>query len=222
MQHLVVKGRRPEPGQVVAAGIIAVVVFAGGFAAVLHSIRQASGIADWDRPVLGYALGHRTGPLTSVFELATSLGAGVGLYVVALVVTALASWRLRSLWPVALVAATLTGAEISSNMAKLLIHRARPPELDWLTQVTGYAYPSGHTLLSVATYGVLAYLGCLMVRARWARIAVVAAAAALVLMIATSRLYLGVHWLTDVLGGFLFGAAWLTVILAVVFLTVRD
>ena len=80
----------------------------------------------------------------------------------------------------------------------------RPPGMDMLQ---GYAYPSGHATLATATYGFLAILLARDVRPPY-RLAIYIFASLLILLIAFSRLYLGAHWLTDVVGGVLLGLAW--------------
>lgn len=80
----------------------------------------------------------------------------------------------------------------------------RPPGLEMLE---GFAYPSGHATLATATYGFLAILLARDVRPPY-RLAIYIIASLLILLIAFSRLYLGAHWLTDVIGGMLLGLAW--------------
>jgi membrane protein DedA with SNARE-associated domain/membrane-associated phospholipid phosphatase len=80
----------------------------------------------------------------------------------------------------------------------------RPPGIEMLQ---GYAYPSGHATLATATYGFLAILLARDVRPAY-RLAIYIFASLLILLIAFSRLYLGAHWLTDVIGGMLLGLAW--------------
>ena len=80
----------------------------------------------------------------------------------------------------------------------------RPPGIEILQ---GYAYPSGHATLATATYGFLAILLARDVRPAY-RLAIYSSASLLILLIAFSRLYLGAHWLTDVVGGMLLGLAW--------------
>jgi membrane-associated phospholipid phosphatase len=80
----------------------------------------------------------------------------------------------------------------------------RPPGIEILQ---GYAYPSGHATLATATYGFLAILLARDVRPAY-RLAIYSSATLLILLIAFSRLYLGAHWLTDVVGGMLLGLAW--------------
>ena len=83
------------------------------------------------------------------------------------------------------------------------IQQARPIEL--YPDAASYAFPSGHTAIATVTFGVLAVLVSYSM-GRWGRSLVFAICGIIVVAIAYSRLYLGVHWLSDVLGGFLFGA----------------
>ncbi|WP_163513375.1 phosphatase PAP2 family protein [Fodinicola acaciae] len=213
MSTSLVRSSRPRLSQLVAAGVIALLVLTFGFLALLDAVNERDGIAGWDQPVLAFAVHHRAAPLTGFFATVTALGAGPGLVVVALAVAALGMWRLRSIWPGVLVLVTLVGAELVSTTAKVLVHRARPPHGFWLSNAGGYSYPSGHALLSASTYSVLAFVGCCLVRALWARLTVALAAGAMVVAVSVSRVYLGVHWLTDVLAGTMVGLGWLTLVL---------
>jgi undecaprenyl-diphosphatase len=96
---------------------------------------------------------------------------------------------------------------------KLLIGRARPDITDLLTIAPGYAFPSGHSAQAAATYATLAYLLSARLR-RWRpQVAVWTVAALIVVLVGFSRLYLGAHWLTDVLGGYALGAAWTALVI---------
>lgn len=91
------------------------------------------------------------------------------------------------------------------TVLKVAVHRPRP-ELPHLVSAGGYSFPSGHSFVSFVLYGYLALLlGRLAPRSRWARVSLLLVAAG----IGLSRVYLGVHYPTDVLGGWVLGAAWL-------------
>jgi membrane protein DedA with SNARE-associated domain/membrane-associated phospholipid phosphatase len=106
---------------------------------------------------------------------------------------ALWHWLAAFIFPVLLV-----------ELLKQFYALPRPPGIEMLQ---GYAYPSGHATLATATYGFLAILLARDVRPAY-RLAIYSSASLLILLIAFSRLYLGAHWLTDVVGGMLLGLAW--------------
>lgn len=116
---------------------------------------------------------------------------------------------------IALLIAAMIGAVLLSPLTKHLISRARPTAF-FRTSATGYSFPSGHTLN--ATCLALA-LGFILWRLPWHRMVKVVWTLALVAYAACvglSRVVLGVHYPTDVLGGFLLGAAWLTLLMMLV------
>jgi undecaprenyl-diphosphatase len=132
------------------------------------------------------------------------LGVFVGL-------AALALWR-RGRWIDALgLVITSGGGGIVNQGLKALYQRARPDLFQGPFHFTSYSFPSGHAMGAIVCYGMLAFLGARLLRKRRYRVALVAAAALLILGIGLSRVYFGVHFPTDVLGGFIAGAIWLIV-----------
>jgi len=106
--------------------------------------------------------------------------------------------------------AALAGGGLLDAVLKRVFHRPRPTwDAPFLT-AHGWSFPSGHAMGSLVAYGMLAYLLVLVLRRRRSRIAVMAGAAVLVLLIGLSRLYLGVHYFSDVVGGYAAGAVWLS------------
>lgn len=122
----------------------------------------------------------------------------------------------RRLWDSLLTLALALGVgEILLYALKLAFDRARPTA-DTVHDGFGASFPSGHAFTALVLYGLLAYLVWQITSNRWARTLAVILAAGSTLAVGVSRLYLGVHWLTDVLGGYAAGVAWLVFSVALV------
>jgi membrane-associated phospholipid phosphatase len=106
-------------------------------------------------------------------------------------------------------------------LLKATFERPRPSFDDPVATAGWFSFPSGHALSSIALYGTLAYVLGSALRSQRARAASLAGVAVLVATIGFSRLYLGVHYLTDVLAGYSAGLAWLLFTIAVVRVRVR-
>jgi membrane-associated phospholipid phosphatase len=91
-----------------------------------------------------------------------------------------------------------------------LVHRRRPPAADWLAGASGWSYPSGHTIQATVAYRILLVL-LTHGRTKRTKRSLTGAYGLIVLAVAASRVYLGVHWLTDVLGSMSLGLAVLAV-----------
>ena len=137
----------------------------------------------------------------------TALGGGT---VLTLVVVAAAGLLLaQRLWLTALILAlsTWTGGQVV-QLVKASVGRARPDLADRLVPVASASFPSGHAANSAIVYLSLAALASQVVRARGPRAYLFGAAVTLVALIGASRVYLGVHWPSDVIAGWSFGALW--------------
>jgi len=144
----------------------------------------------------------------AVFSGLTSLGdtLSVGLALLAACLALLVSRRHKS-YIVGLVVA-VGGAKLSEVLMKILIERARPDGFA-LFHLDSYSFPSGHATGAMALYGFITYILCALYprqRAAW-----VALGGTVILGVGMSRIYLGVHFPSDVLGGFLLGAIWILV-----------
>jgi membrane-associated phospholipid phosphatase len=144
---------------------------------------------------------------TTTFAAVTTFGSTPVLALVASTVAAYLVRRGRRL-DAALLAVTLGGAQLLTWILKAIFERPRPSFEDPVATASWFSFPSGHALSSIAVYGALAYLIVGGGRSSQAR-ALVAGLALLVALIGFSRLYLGVHYLTDVLAGYSAGLAWL-------------
>lgn len=99
---------------------------------------------------------------------------------------------------------------IINQSAKFIIKRPRPI---WkIIEQTGYSYPSGHSMAISCLYGYLIYLASKQIKERWLRIIIYIMCSAIILLIGISRIYLGVHYASDVIGGYLITLAFLLII----------
>jgi undecaprenyl-diphosphatase len=125
---------------------------------------------------------------------------------VALMFVAVA-WR-RSRTLAAHLAAATIGGWFIGEVLKLVFARPRPIEILPLAEAAGYSFPSGHAIVASATYATAAILICRGLQRQSHRILVVAAAILTIALVAFSRVYLGVHYASDAIGGILIGTAW--------------
>jgi undecaprenyl-diphosphatase len=109
--------------------------------------------------------------------------------------------------------AAVAGAAGLYNIVKPVVGQPRPPAALWIGHFGGAGFPSGHATQGVAFYGMLAVLLSIGLSLR-ARTFLWAGAGLVAIAIGASRIYLGAHWLSDVLAGYALGAAWVAVLLA--------
>lgn len=159
------------------------------------------GIADW-------AVAQRSDALTPVAVVVSVLGGTLAMTALATATCLVLSWQRR--WSsAALVAVTGLGGGLLVRGGKRLTDRDRPPVEDHLISVSNQAYPSGHSMGSFVVVGIVLVVTLPRLRGHAQRVGVAVAAALFVLAVGMTRIYLGVHWTTDVVGGWCIGALWL-------------
>lgn len=189
-----------------------VLVIAAAAALLTTNVIAGYSMRAVDEPVLGWMIDHRSETLTPTMRTISDLGGGLAMTLFAVAVSGalvVSGHRLPALF----VAAAGLGGSLLSYTGKQLVGRARPPAADHLVMVSNPAFPSGHSLGSCAVVGAVAIVAVALLRRRAAKLAAAAAASLFVLAVGLSRLYLGVHWATDVLGGWLLGGLWLGICL---------
>jgi membrane-associated phospholipid phosphatase len=197
----------PAPRSGRDAGVAVLLLLAA--TAWLYAAFTGIGPARLDGAVLGGSLEARSAGRTVIVVTVTEAGNTAVMAVLAAVVGVWSWIRGRRADAVFVVGAMVGGAAVFRSL-KVLLDRSRPPAVTRLVEHTSESVPSGHATMSMVVIGSLMVLGWAG-RSAATRIAMVAAAAVWVGAVGTTRLYLGVHWFSDVLAGWLVGAAWLAV-----------
>ena len=211
-------GRRLRPGSALGLSLTIQLALIGVaawlFGTVLQSVVTGDALSSIDGPVTRYVVEHREPWLTTLFRGVTFLG-DVVILAALVAVVGLWVWRRSRSWaPLLTLSATLAGAVALYALVRPLVGRPRPEVGPLVMDAAGFAFPSSHATQAIAVYGLLALLVSRTVGS-WARaVAVWTAAVLVVVLIGFSRLYLGVSWVTDVLGGYALGALWLVAVLA--------
>jgi membrane-associated phospholipid phosphatase len=189
-------------------GTAATIVLFTAQAGLVDTVEDGGGSGLFDQSVWAWFISHRAPTATTVMTAVSAAGGTAVMAVLALIGAGLL-WRTRRRAEAGIVIGAAVGAGLLVTGFKHLYDRARPPAIDRLTIETNYALPSGHALGSMVVLGVLTAVAVLLTRRLAVQAGAVALAIAGIVTIGASRLYLGVHWLTDVLTGWLLGAAWL-------------
>lgn len=178
-----------------------------GFVHLFHDLQELEDLEAFDRALANAVRVHAVPEAVALFDGITWLGHRLVIAVLGIAVGVLLLAR-RRLWMLAAWAGALVGSNLLNMALKAAVQRARP-EVEAAAYAEGWSFPSGHAMASTTAYGMLAYL--LLQRFGQHVGPVVAAAVLVILFVGASRIYLGVHYLSDVAGGFLAGAVWLAI-----------
>ena len=198
---------------VVIGGVVAIVL---AFVAsrIYDAVVDHDGVAGLDRPILTEAMRLRSPILDAVVTGYTDIAGPIGMPIIAVTALLILSLRRRSATPAILIAAAGLGSLGMTIVGKDVIDRDRPPLADAVPPYElSPSFPSGHTLNAVVVIGMIAYLLILRRRSMHARVLIVTAAAVFALTVGLSRVFLGHHWFTDVLAGWVLGIAWLALLI---------
>ena len=202
-----VRDWRTAVGLVVLAGACIVVAGVALFAWLAHGV-VAGRTQAVDEAVLRWVGAHRGAPwLEGLLLEVTFLGTMTVVLTLAAVVGLFLTLARQRAAAALLLWATV-GAVLLNNAVKLAFDRPRPQLFTWGTHAATTSFPSGHAMSAAAVYGTIAFLAARLAHRRAVRLGVHLVAACLVLAICFSRIYLGVHYPSDVVAGALLGAAW--------------
>jgi undecaprenyl-diphosphatase len=202
-----VQGFYRAVGVFLIIGLVVVLVAAVGFATLAERV-MAGDTLQMDETILR-AMERMGAPwLDNIALEVTALGARVVVWMVVLIASVFL-WSSRHHYSAALLWVSMVGAGFVNAALKVSFNRPRPDVFPWRTTHVGLAsFPSGHAMTSIVVYGTLAFLIARLAPTRLLRRLTWTLAILVILLIGWSRLYLGVHWPSDVLAGFVMGAAW--------------
>lgn len=210
---------------ILLVGLAVVVALSLAAAEVYDAVTDDDGVAGVDEPLLAFALTLRSPMLDAVVTGFTDIAGPIGMPIIAVLGIVVLGAMRKSWTPVVIIAAAGAGSLLMTIAGKDLIGRERPPLADAVPPFEySPSFPSGHTLNAVAVVGAIAYLLVLRGRSRPARVAIIVGAAVFALLVGLSRVFLGHHWFTDVLVGWILGALWLALIITAhrLYLTVQN
>lgn len=198
---------RAAIGALLTVGLIvcaaALLVFA-----VLAVLTESGWVQAMDEAVLLWMYEHSTPFLDSWALKLSTLGSSVVAVMIVLVASAFL-WIGRHRWTLAVLWSAMLGSAVLSTTLKAAFARPRP--MLWeRTHASEASFPSGHAMSAVVIYGTLAYLVARLESERWMRFLTFGVAGVAILIIGLTRLYLGVHYPSDVIAGYAVALAWAT------------
>jgi len=204
--------RRAELALRLGVGALVLIAAAWLFGAIAEDVVTSDRLTVLDVQVARWLRAHATPEVTRWMLLVTDLHSTIAVSCYAGVVAAALAWR-RQWRHLATVFVCVAGGLTLNVLMKLAFHRARPVLDDPLLTLTSYSFPSGHVAGSTLMYGLIVAWTFTRTRRPLVRAAVAVAAASAIAIVAFTRMYLGVHYLSDVAAAFAEGVAWLALCL---------
>lgn len=216
------RNRLPQPALVIVNGLIGGIIIisaAMGFAEIAEALEPDGTLSRFDEAVTA-SISQNVGTATlQVFALFTRLGDTLTLSLLGVAV-ALALWIARRRALAAGWVLAVGGNALLNPTLKRVFERVRPLHDHGIVNELGWSFPSGHTSGATVAYGMLAYIALNILPPRW-QLPALLTATALAFTVGCSRVFLQVHFVSDVAAGFASGAAWLTVCIVSVELSRR-
>ena len=204
----------------VAAWSGAIALAVGTFIVVTHETIVEKEGATVDGAILLWLAKLRTPRLTAIMVDLTALGSPTLVTLFTLVTFAILI-VLRDRRGAVHLAIGSVGTWVWTAATKNIIEKARPTEVDHLVEVSGFSYPSGHSLAAAALYLTIAIVAGGHLKTGRAKAVLFAGASLLVALVGLSRLYLGVHYPSDVVSGVSLGTAWALILAVIVAVATR-
>ena len=197
---------KTETGVALGAATALVAAAAVGIGIVLALVRSEFGVESVDVRLARFGARNATARSTDVLRLLTEMGGTRGVVLLAVLATAVEYVRRPTRALPLFMGLVVAGQIALSNVIKVIVERARP-DFDRLARFAGASFPSGHSTAAAATLAAIAMI-VTRDRSRRARMMSAAAAVGLAVIVAGTRVMLGVHWFSDVAAGLLLGWGW--------------
>lgn len=213
--------RHEKFGLILSFGMSVTIFFLFIFFGILQDYIGHDALIRADTRIINLIYLLRSSTLNNIMLFFTNLGTWqivfIGVFVVSFLLFAL------NLLPYlfALIISVI-GGEVSIGVIKYLVQRPRPPSISALVLEKGFSFPSGHSLVAFSFYGFLSYIIYRISHKKTWKILSISAGMFIIAMIGFSRVYLGIHWPSDVLASFALGAAWLSALITMLEIYVQS
>ncbi|WP_438313722.1 phosphatase PAP2 family protein [Sporosarcina sp. FA9] len=180
----------------------------------IASAISTESIVGFDRTVINFVQGTETPWLTTALKGFTWIGSAYFVAPIGFLIVCYLYFILQYRHQAVLFATVMIGTVIVNFLLKIYFKRERP-EIHKIMEANGFSFPSGHTMMAFSLYAIIAYIAWRNIRTMLSRILLFLFAATMIVVIGMSRIYLGVHYPSDVIGGMAASALWVTIAISV-------
>ncbi|MEK5036473.1 phosphatase PAP2 family protein [Sporosarcina sp. FSL K6-3457] len=173
-----------------------------------------STIAPFDIAVISFVQGLEAPWRTTVLTFFTWMGSGYVVVPMALILAAILYFGLRARPQAWLLLIVIAGTPLFNTLLKLYFKRERP-DIHRILDAHGFSFPSGHAMISFSLYAIIAFIAWGFIKKTAGRVMLLLFMVFMILTISISRIYLGVHYPSDIVGGFTVSALWLTIAITI-------
>jgi undecaprenyl-diphosphatase len=165
-------------------------------------------IVNFDNRITDYLQSLISPNLTNIMKFFTFIGSGIVIGFIVIIAMVVFYFVLKHRNELVLLVGVVIGSALLNYLLKMMFHRARPT-INRLIEASGYSFPSGHSMAAFTLYGILSFLLWKHISSYRGRSLLIIISVLMIVMIGISRIYLGVHYPSDVLAGFLASGTWL-------------
>jgi len=166
-------------------------------------------ITNFDQIIISKVQGAESDNLTAIMKFFSLIGSGLVVSILAIIMLAVLA-KLQYRRELLFYVGILLGSTILNTVLKLIFQRVRPT-IHRIVEVNGYSFPSGHSMAAFTFYGIIIFLLWKHIPNFYWRIIMIAVGSVMILAIGISRIYLGVHYPSDIVGGYLASGTWLAI-----------